>query len=253
VIGDRIPQPFKQVFREVYLVAEAERAASGCLRFAGHPLVARRAFALLRTRGYSPRRGDAVKEWTSHHLRAHLQWAEPGEDAGRLLAQTHTAESVTSGPVWFESNAGECVPLAEVPPVVFSEALRDADLLVARAAAGELGFTSEETRRLRATLARYLARALNLTTIYVGSDDLHVIVEGRRATYRVHLGSGSVLLENTRRHLDLRSLPTEQLGDLVAESMDSLTTRILGIIGALSRDDEIVDPGFLDQLPSRHG
>jgi len=134
---------------------------------------------------------------------------------------------------------------------VFSEALRDADLLVSRAAAGELGFTSEETRRLRATLVRYLARALGLTTIYVSEDDAHVIVEGQRAMYRVHLGSGSVLLEKSRLNLDLGDLRSGPMEDLVAESIDSLTARIIGIIGALAQDSQITDPRFLHQLGVR--
>jgi len=250
VIDARIPQPFKQVFREVYLIGETERAATSCGRFAGHPLIARRAFALLRGRGYSPRRGDAVNDWPSHHVRVHLHWAAPDEDAGRLLARTDAADSVTSGAVWFESERGESLRLADVPPIVFSETLRDADLLASRAAAGELGFTSEQTLRLRATVVRYLARALDLTNIYVGDNNLHALVEGRRAMYRVHLGSGSVHLENTRRHLDLRSVASEHLHNLVAESMDPLTARILGTIGALSRDDQITDPHFLQQLPA---
>ncbi|UCC68055.1 MAG: DUF4132 domain-containing protein [Armatimonadota bacterium] len=250
VIDARIPQPFKQVFREVYLVGESERTVASCPRFSRHPLIARRAFALLRGRGYAARRGDAVKEWPSHALRAHLHWARPDEDAGRLLAQTDATDFVTSGAVWFESDSGQPLPLAQVPSTVFSETLRDADLLISRAAAGELGFTSEETRRLRATLVRYFARALDLTNVYVGDNYLHALVEGRRAMYRVHLGSGTVLLEDSRRHLDLTSITITRLGDLVAESMDSLTARILGIIVALTRDHQITDPHFLAQLQS---
>ena len=159
-----------------------------------------------------------MKEWPIHGLRAHLQWAAPDEPAGRLLATTGPTDPVTSGPVWFETQPGETIPLAEVPPVVFSETLRDADLLVSRATAGELGFSSEEVRRLRGTLVRYLARA------------------------------GSVLLENTRRHLDLGSLADKWLDRILAESMDSLTARILGTIGALCHDEEITDPHFLAQL-----
>ncbi len=253
VIESRIPQPFKQAFREVYLPGADERAATSCPRFSGQPVIARRAFALLRTRGYAPKRGDALKEWPAHRLCAHIQWAAPHEDAGRLLAQSGPADPVTSGAVRFETDGGEPVPLADVPRVVFSETLRDADLLVSRAAAGELGFTSRETRRLRATIIRYLARALGLTNIYTGDNDLHVIVEGERAMYRVHLGSGSVLLENSRRHLDLRSVVNKQLEGLVAESMDSLTARIVGIVGSLSRDDQIADLSFLQQLAADGG
>jgi len=247
VIDERIAQPFKQVFREVYLPGEGERITSACTRFAGQPLVARRAFALLRGRGYSPREGDAVKQWHAYHLRAHVEWASPEEDAGKQLGVS-SAKPVTSRAVWFEDDRGREMPLASAPAVVFSETMRDADLLVSLAAAGELGFSSEETRRLRATLVRYLARALGLTTIYVSEDDAHVIVEGKRSMYRVHLGSGSVLLEQSRRHLDLGPLRSQPLEAVVSESMDSSTARILGIIGALSHDDQIDEPGFLSQL-----
>jgi len=248
VIDSRLGQPFKQVFRELYLVGESELASTSCLRFAGHPLIARRAFALLRTRGYSPGRGDALKEWSSHGLHAHIRWAQPYENAGRLLTQPDPADAVTSGPIWFASSGEVRVPLAEVPPIIFSETLRDADLLVSRAPAGELGFTSEETRRLRATLVRYLTRALGLTSIYVSEDCNHVIVEGRRAMYRIHLGSGSVFLENSRRHLDLAAIANKQMEDLLAESMDSRTAHILGLIAALTQDHQIADPHFLRQL-----
>ena len=101
---------------------------------------------------------------------------------------------------------------------------------------------------MRAVLVRYLARALGLTTIYVSEDDAHVLVEGRRATYRVHLGSGSVLLEESRRNLDLGSLRHETMEALVGESMDSRTARIVGIIGALGQDHLITAPQFLAQL-----
>jgi len=87
-----------------------------------------------------------------------------------------------------------------------------------------------------------------MTSVYVSDDDTHVLVEGRRAMYRLHLGSGSVLLEKTRRHLDLGSLRSEAMEALVAESMDSATARIIGIVGFLSQDEQVTDPRFLDQL-----
>jgi hypothetical protein len=101
---------------------------------------------------------------------------------------------------------------------------------------------------VRATLIRYLARALGLTTIYVSEDDTHAIVEGQRALYRVHLGSGTVFLEESRRSLDIGTVTNRLISDLVSESMDSRTARILGTIGALSRDEDIADSAFLRQL-----
>ncbi len=246
VVEARLAQPFKQVFREIYLVGEGERAAAGCERFAGRSLDARRAFALLRTRGYSPRQGDARKEWPGGFC-AHLQWAQPDEEAGKLLAQLAPEFPVTSGPEWFARDDAP-IPLSQVPPVIFSETLRDADLTVSRAAFGEMGFTSEETRRLRATLVRYLARAMGLTTIYISEDHAHALVEGTRAMYRVHLGSGSVLLEKSRRHLDLGPSLLTATDALLTESMDSLTAHIISLILTLSQDASIADPHFLSQL-----
>lgn len=248
IIDSHISQPFKQAFRECYVLGERERKADCCARFAGHPLIARRAFALLKSRGYSPRRGDAAKDWPDSGVVAHIRWAQVDERAGRLLALAETAQTVTSGLVWFSRNDGSPVSLGQIDPVVVSETLRDADLLVSRAAAGEPGYTSEETLQLRATLVRHLARALRLTTIYVAADSRHALVEGKRAMYRIHLGSGSVFLENTRRHLDAGAIGSGPLRDLVAESMDRITARILGVIGALVSDDRIRDSDFLRQL-----
>ncbi len=253
VIRERVGQPFKQVFREVYLPAQGEGAEASCYRFAGHPLEARQAFALLRQRGYAPKRGEAVKEWRGQGLRAHLRWAASDEPVGKLLGRATKSVPVTSGAIWFEGERGEQLSVSAVPPVVFSETLRDADLLVSRAAAGELGFTSEETRRLRRALVRHVARALGLTSVYASEDSAHVIVEGTLATYRVHLGSGSVLLEKSRRSLDVSGIEGPGTDVVGAESLDAHTSRIIGTVIALCQDDQIAAPGFREQLASLAG
>ena len=250
VIQERVAQPFKQVFREVYLPAQREREDTSCSRFAGHPLETRQAFALLRQRGYAPRRGAAIKEWMGYGLRAHIQWAAPDEPVGKLLGRATESVPVTSGAIWFEEGLGGRLSLSAVPPVVFSETLRDADLLVSRAAAGELGFTSEETRRLRGALVRHVARALGLTSVYVSEDRAHVIVDGALAAYRVHLGSGSVLLERSRRSLDVSGIGGPAVDVVTAESVDAHTARIIGTVVALSHDDQISAPRFREQIAS---
>jgi hypothetical protein len=179
---------------------------------------------------------------------AHVRWAADGEDAGKLLALAEATGTVTSGSVWFADERGRPIRLTQVVPVVVSETLRDADLLVSRAAAGEFGFTSEETLRLRATLIRYLARVLGMTTIYVADDAQYVLVEGTRAMYRVNLGSGSVLLEASRRHIDIGDAASEAAADLLVEGMDEGTARVLAVIATLARDHQIADAGFLKQV-----
>ncbi len=248
VLDAHVSQPFKQVFREVYLPSEAERAAFACARFSGYQIVPRRAFALLRSRGYSPGRGDATKEWPNTDLHAIIRWALPEQDVGRLIADPKTVETLTTGHVCFFDSSGRSLLLGKAPPIMFSETVRDTDLLVSRAAAGEMGLTSEETLRLRTTLVRYLTRSLGLTNVYLADDSAHALVEGERAMYRVHLGSGSVLLENTRRHLHLGAATINPLGEVMSESIDSMTSRVLAVIAILSRDGEIIDQDFIAQL-----
>ncbi len=86
----------------------------------------------------------------------------------------------------------------------------------------------------------------------MSEDEAHAIVEGQRAIYRVHLGSGSVLLEKSRLHLDFGLLLGGPVESLMAESMDSFTARILGLILALSHDDSITDPEFLRQIGTHY-
>lgn len=248
VIADRIAQPFKQVFREVYLLPTTDVTQTHCDRFRGHALIPRRAYALLRSRGYHPAAGIAHRELEHAGLTAYIQWAGEHQRVGPLLKYGDNAPPVTSGSVWFTDGTGAPLPLNMIPPVLVSETLRDADLLVSRAAMGEFGFTSEETRRLRATLLRYLAKAMSLTTIYVSDDAAHVLVEGTRALYRVHLGSGSALLEASRRHLEMDDSLRLAAGEDQVVGVDLGTQRVLGTVLTLARDDRITDPAFLQQL-----
>jgi hypothetical protein len=84
------------------------------------------------------------------------------------------------------------VALTEVPPVVLSEVMRDLDLAVSVAhTTGTWWSPSSITNR--AALLAALVADLGIPGVTV---DGHVArVEGSRAAYRVHLGSGSIHLD----------------------------------------------------------
>ena len=149
---------------------------------------------------------------------------------------------------WVE---GEQVPLPQVDPIVYSETMRDADLVVSRAAAGEMGFSSQQTIEMRASLIRELARVLEWWNVFVAEDSSHALVDGQLATYRVHLGSGSVFTEPEGRHLSLSSVARRDMDYLPSEDSDSKTVEILSTLALLSQDADISDPHFLDQLGDR--
>ncbi|UCH33927.1 MAG: DUF4132 domain-containing protein [Armatimonadota bacterium] len=253
IFDERIVQPFKQCFREVYRPLPDEANAGRSARFAGHQVLVPRAFALLRSRGYSPGRGEARRDWPHARMQAHFTWGRDRPKLDYHLGGEGRAEPVTTGDVAFyrllaDGKRGEPVAIGEVPPLVYSETMRDADLVVSLATAGELGFTSDQTVQFRRALARQLARILELHNVAAPEEGSYVVVQGRLATYRVHLGSASVFIEPTGAHLPPPRRPTASVGFLPFEDVDSGTAEVLRVITALSRDDAIEDEQFRECL-----
>jgi hypothetical protein len=252
IVDERVVQPFKQCFREVYRPLPDEVGAHGSDRFAGHHVLVPRAFALLRSRGYSPGRGEARRDWPHAGIQSHFTWGCDRPKLDYHFREDGRDEPVVTGDIRFyhlgaDGKRGDAMTIGEVPPIVFSETMRDADLVVSLAAAGELGFTSEQTVQLRLALVRQLARILRLSNVAAPDTGSYVIVQGEMATYRVHLGSASIFVEPTGAHLP----PPQQASspDYVPfEDVDSRTAEVLRVVVALSRDGAIEDARFRDSL-----
>ncbi len=134
-------QPFKQVFRELYVLTVAERKAGPAShRYDGHQLQPRQALALLGRRGWLSSResGDASRVFHGHNLVARVEFAD-----GFLTPAE--ADLPTIGGVCF-TRRGEHLaqPLDSIPPVVFSEAMRDLDLVVSVAHAGGVDMKADD-------------------------------------------------------------------------------------------------------------
>ena len=245
----RLTQPFKQLFREIY-TAEGE-FGTRCARFAERRLDPARAYALLRAAGFAPGDGVARREWAwtrgrpddaeTNFLTAHISWALVS--SGRELFGPQRLSEVASGDIWFTCGYTP-ISLARVDPVVFSETLRAADLLTTRAAVGDAALTSRETLALRSLLVREMARSFRLTNVVAQEFGGYALVLGNRATYRVNLLSGTVLLEPEGRQIlvprrHARWQPVED-----GDEMSAILTTLLD----LAHDDEIADLTFLAQL-----
>lgn len=237
----RLMQPFKQLFREIYLPDDAQGLV--CTRFAHRRIDPRRAYAILRAAGFAPGAGIARREW-SGGVTAHLCWASDAVSHD-LFGPQRKAEVMT-GDIWF-SCGEERMAFAQVDPIIFSETLRAADLLTTRAAVGDADLTSRETVTLRATLLREIARSFDQTNIAVPEDGPYALVLGVHATYRVNLASGTVLLEPEGRQI---LLPQPDAPWQPVEGSDT-TSEILATVLTLAHDDTIGDLTFLAQLSSK--
>ncbi|KRQ94537.1 DUF4132 domain-containing protein [Bradyrhizobium valentinum] len=144
------------------------------------------------------------------------------------------ATSVAADRFWSDRGADARRPLSEVPGAA---RYRDAFASANRG----------EAQAVRKAFLESLLPSLSIAeSCHFAGDWL--IVDGKRMTYRIHLGSGASQLAASGRHLCI--VPTageDDLGFLSFEG-DATTALILSKAMLLAQDDRIEDPTILSQL-----
>ena len=291
-------QPFKQAYREVYLLTDAERATrTYSNRFAAHILKQHQFNSLCVLRGwkntlrlmvddsYPP----ATRLLPQHGLRAEF-WIEGiGDDYGtdtndtgtylrvatdqvrfyREDAATHYAHASGGGYAAYRNAApAEPIPLDEVPPLVLSEVLRDVDLFVGVASVGNnpawadggpegrfrdywqnyaFGDLGETAKTRSSVLARLLPRLKIAQRCRL--DGKFLVVRGELRTYKIHLGSGNILMEPNDQYLCIVPGRSDETGDLFLPfEGDRMLAIILSKAFLLAEDTKIQDPTIVSQI-----
>jgi hypothetical protein len=240
-------QPFKQVFRELYPLTEAERAsATVSRRYAGHQVNARQALALLGPRGWVFHPEEGVRRtFHAENLAAWLGFLDgfgtPAEVEHATLEEVHF------------SRRGEwtSLPLDEIPPQLFSEVMRDLDLVVSVAHVGGVDpESSASTVEMRARLVEETADLLALDNVRIQGS--HVLIKGRLGNYSVHLGS-AVVHQQPGGAVCIVPVHGQHRGRLFLPFVDDdpKSAEVLSKVLLLARDHEIKDPTILEQLLHR--
>lgn len=237
-------QPFKQVFRELYLPTATEGPKeTGVTRYAGHQVQPRQALALLGTRNWVARPEEGV--FRSFHAEKIVAWVEfmesfytPADVEGLTVERIH----------FTRTGEWKRLPLGEVPPRMFSEVMRDLDLVVSVAHRGGVDpETSESTVESRGALIRETATMLGLKNVRV--EKQRAFIEGTIRPYTVHLGSGVVHMMPGGQvwivpvHAGHRGRIFLPFAD-----NDPKTAEVVSKVLLLARDNEIKDPGIVSQL-----
>jgi hypothetical protein len=263
----RIRQPFKQAFREIYRLTPAEeetRVHSN--RFAAHLVRHPRRRALFRARGWTAGHpwhpGDedeagrtlGAGEWRACFRYVLAEWT----DEERLASTDRIRFERRTDGGWREA------PLAEVPPLVFSEAMRDVDLFVGvtsiaadpdwtdggpgrayweRAAFAELPGSALARREVLERIVPRLKIADRCTL-----DGRFLVVRGDLRTYKIHIWSANILMEPDDSYLCVvpSRRPDERRVFLPFE--DERLAVILSKAFLLAADAEITDPTILRQI-----
>ena len=225
-----ITQPFKQAHREIYVLTDAELATQTYSnRFASHIVRQHQFVALCQQRGWKTKLqggwdgGDATPslELPSWNLRAEFWINVVGELNAMGVANHLSTDQVR----FYRAGAGmnDPLPLSDVPALPFSEVMRDADLFVGVASVGNdptwqdggpggqfatywqeysFGNLSESAKTRHAVIERLLPRLKIASRCSLTGKFL--VVKGGIRTYKIHLGSGNILMEPNDQYLHRR-------------------------------------------------
>jgi hypothetical protein len=298
-----IRQPFKQAHREVYLLTEAELTTGVYSnRFAAHVIKQHQFNALCGARGWKNKLRlmvddvypPASREMPAWRLRAEF-WVEGiGENYGTNTTEAgtylylatdqarfyridaperyaHAGGGYSTG--WYGHGAlAEPLDLEDIPPLVFSEVMRDVDLFVGVASVGNdpnwsdggpegryrdywtsysFGSLSETAKTRKQVLERLIphlkiADRCRLTERFL-------VVQGDVRTYKIHLGSGNILMEPNDQYLCIVPAHRTANRGLAGEVFlpfegDGTLAIILSKAFLLAEDKKIRDPTILHQI-----
>jgi hypothetical protein len=275
-----VTQPFKQAHREIYLLTEAERTTNTYSnRFAAHILRQHQFAALCTDRGWRYRlQGNFDSAITPTRDLQHLDirveyWVEP------VMTQDQSAMSIfnyvgTDQVRFYEWAAADPMPLTEVPPLVFTELMRDVDLFVGVCSVGNdptwgdrgdeeryraywqvysFGDLSATAITRREVLAKLIPRLkiADRCKLY----DRFLVVRGDIRTYKIHLGSANILMTPNDAYLCIvpsQSSTVRATGKLFLPfEGDSVLSVILSKAFLLADDQKISDPTIISQIQHR--
>ncbi|MEM6257915.1 MAG: DUF4132 domain-containing protein [Planctomycetota bacterium] len=281
-----ITQPFKQAHREVYLVTDAERNTNVYSnRFASHILKNATVVALCQTRGWVsglfggetgprldlPEQGVRAEFWVEPAGDNYTDYGAPkylATDQVRFYART----SEDAHRIGHTGDTDDPLPVEIVPPRALSEAMRDVDLFVGIASVGndpnwndggpdgryrdywhDYSFgdltASAETRHeiLERLIPRLkIANRCSFTKKFL-------VVRGDRRTYKIHMGSGNILMEPNDEYLCIVEGRGQKGTDGVFLPFegDQRLAIILSKAMMLAEDTTITDSTILSQIGSK--
>jgi hypothetical protein len=273
-------QPTKQAYREIYIVTDPERATGTYSnRMAAHILKQHQFSALAAGRGWNysllganddGRDDDAARRRLPAYGITAEYWIDELHDDADRFNDSGIWDYVATDQVRFVDANDQPVDIADVPPIVFSEVMRDVDLFVGVAGVGndpewdDRGATREqleywqsyafgdlsavaETRK--AVLERLLPRLKFRDQAHI--DGKFLIVDGKWHSYKIHIGSTNILIlpndcylcivpgRGRDKNTDTIRLPFEG---------DRGLSIVLSKAFMLADDDQITDPSILSQL-----
>ncbi len=275
-----IQQPLKQAFREVYLLTDAElNTKTYSNRMAAHVLKQHQFNMLAKTRGWRYSLMGAYDDGRYNEA-ADIELPEFNLRAEYWVNELNAEDAYNDNGIWlyittdqirfYDTKEGEIIDLANVPPIPFSEVLRDVDLFVGVASVGNdpmwrdsgglpayrdywtsysFGDLNEVAKNRKQILINLIPR-LKIRDI-AEIQGKFLIIKGKLRTYKIHIGSTNILMEPNDQYLCIvpdRSKKNYTGNLFVPFEGDTGLSVILSKAFLLADDDKIKDRTITSQI-----
>ncbi len=243
IFDKQMKQPFKQVFRELYVKTKEEKETYHSMRYAGNQIQPAKTIACLKDRRWIADVEDGLqkvyyKENIIACIYALADWFSPAD------IEAPTLEWV----VFYNRKTYKELKIGDIPDILFSEVMRDVDLAVSVAHAGGIDpEMSHSTVEMRRVIAEFTLPLFKLTNVSL--TDTHAVIEGKRAGYTIHLGSG-VIHKMGGPMINVLPVHSQHRGRIFLPFVDDdpKTAEIISKIVMFAEDDKIKDPYILEQI-----
>ena len=239
----KILQPFRQVFRELYVKTRDELGCYTSLRYAGNQIQPKKAAACLKERRWvADIEAGLQKVYYQHNIVATIyamaDWFTPAD------IEAPTLEYVA----FYDRKSGQQLKIDDIPDVIFSEVMRDVDMAVSVAHAGAVDpETSHSTVEMRAAILEFTLPLLRLGNVEIKNN--HAFIEGKLSNYSVHLGSG-VVHQLGGTMLNVLPVHSQHRGRFFLPFLDEdpKTAEIISKVILFAEDGKLKDPTILCQI-----
>lgn len=244
ILENQIKQPFKQVFRELYVMTADEIKNQGFTnRFAGYQINASKMFAILRARNWSIDGYDGFEKTNINlNLRVNLYCYADWYTSSKL--ESPSIEAIN----FFDNKTNQFAKMSSISSVYFSEILRDIDLVISQAYVGGVDpKTNSSTIQMRKAIINYNLKLFNITNYQM--DENHIQIFGDLNDYSMHLGTG-IIHTKAKGMLPIFPVHSQQDGHIFLPFIDEdpKTSEIMSKIILLANDATINDPSILQYI-----
>ncbi|MCK6612147.1 MAG: DUF4132 domain-containing protein [Bacteroidia bacterium] len=277
----QLQQPFKQAFREIYLLTDAERNTNSYSnRMAAHLLRQHQFVTLAKGRGWT---ANLLGAWDGGYDGiASIQLPEYNFSAEFWTSAVDQEDQLNESGIWnylstdqvrFTHRTNlEAIPLEQIPVRIFSEIMRDVDLFVGVSSVGNdpnwqdsgglqaysnywhnyaFGDLGELSKNRKQLLEQLIPR-LKIAGL-CNFEGNFLKVRGKLRTYKIHIGSSNILMEPNDQYLcivpDGKKIREEDTVYLPFEG-DRILSLIISKAILLAADTKISDQTIVNQIRS---